>query len=151
MPLSLARDQAVRPNIAGPPAQTNLRRPPAVGRGRRSAALVATVAAYAADHPETELLHLWLADGGNNHCGCAACSVKLPADRYLQLLSKPDAALSEACLSSGCRSLNRSSSPAPTNNGAGGGPPTSSWCPPGARRWRPTSPVKSGGRRHGCY
>ena len=46
------------------------------------------VAEYAVSHPETDYIHVWLADGTNNHCECENCRKKRPADFYVQLLNR---------------------------------------------------------------
>ena len=51
------------------------------------------VVAYAADHPEIDAVHLWLADGSNNHCECARCRGQRPSDLYVRLLNEVDAEL----------------------------------------------------------
>lgn len=56
--------------------------------------MVKAVADYAEEHPEVDLLHLWLADGGNNHCECELCRDTLPSDFYVQILNGVDEALS---------------------------------------------------------
>jgi hypothetical protein len=55
--------------------------------------LVGAVAAYAAGHPEVDVIHVWLGDGWNNHCECANCRVARPADWYVRLLNALDARL----------------------------------------------------------
>ncbi len=49
----------------------------------------------ASDHPYINYLHVWLADGMNNHCECEACRKKTPSDWYMVLLNELDEALSE--------------------------------------------------------
>ena len=51
------------------------------------------VAAYAVEHPEIDLLHVWLADGANNQCECADCRRTRPSDFYVALLNEIDAEL----------------------------------------------------------
>ncbi len=40
--------------------------------------------------PEIDLLHVWLADGNNNHCECSQCIKLLPADLYIKTLNELD-------------------------------------------------------------
>lgn len=54
---------------------------------------VETVAGYAAGHREADYLHVWLADGINNHCECEDCRKMRPADWYLVLMNELDAVL----------------------------------------------------------
>lgn len=54
---------------------------------------------FAAKHPETDLLHVWLGDDWNNYCTCPACRQRLPADWYVTLLNEVDARLSAQKLS----------------------------------------------------
>ena len=54
---------------------------------------VETVVQYADEHPEVDFLHVWLADGINNHCECENCVPHRPADLYLVLLNELDAVL----------------------------------------------------------
>ncbi|HMP42770.1 MAG TPA: DUF4838 domain-containing protein, partial [Roseiflexaceae bacterium] len=49
---------------------------------------------YAQQHPEVDLLHVWLADGTNNQCECAECAGTRPSDWYVLLLNELDAKLS---------------------------------------------------------
>ena len=51
------------------------------------------IADYAEAHPHIDLLHVWLADGSNNNCECAACRQARPADFYVILLNEADAKL----------------------------------------------------------
>ncbi len=50
---------------------------------------------YAKDHP-SDYLHIWLADGVNNHCECDECKKKTPSDWYVILLNEIDEKLTEA-------------------------------------------------------
>jgi hypothetical protein len=49
---------------------------------------------YAADHPQIDLLHLWLDDGYNNKCECAECRKRRPADYYIEMLNRVDEGMS---------------------------------------------------------
>jgi len=42
-----------------------------------------------------DVLHVWLADGVNNHCECPDCRDTLPSDYYVQLLNEIDAAFTQ--------------------------------------------------------
>lgn len=42
---------------------------------------------YLQKHPDTEYLHIWLADGANNSCECDLCNRLRPADHYITLLN----------------------------------------------------------------
>ncbi len=57
------------------------------------------VAEYSASHPEVDYLHVWLADGENNHCECDECKKHRPADYYIKLLNDIDKKLTDAGLS----------------------------------------------------
>lgn len=63
--------------------------------------VVETVAEYASDHPEVDVLHCWLSDNVNNHCECDDCRGTRPSDRYVRLLNELDAELSERGLDTG--------------------------------------------------
>lgn len=58
--------------------------------------IVAHIVQYVEQNPAVDLLHLWLADGFNNHCECAECRKALPADFYVMLLNEVDEALTAA-------------------------------------------------------
>lgn len=51
---------------------------------------------YVRELPQTDVVHLWLADGTNNHCECDACRKKLPAEWYVLLLNEIDHLLTES-------------------------------------------------------
>lgn len=78
----------------GVPANTELCYSDPVARDR----FTTVVLDYAREHPEVDLLHLWLSDGTGNHCECAACTVRLPSEWYVTLLNEIDAALTSAGL-----------------------------------------------------
>ena len=45
---------------------------------------------YVQDNPETDYLHIWLADDTNNSCECENCRKKRPSDHYAALLNRID-------------------------------------------------------------
>lgn len=48
------------------------------------------VADYAEGHSNVDLLHVWLADGTNNHCECDECVRRTASDWYVELLNDID-------------------------------------------------------------
>lgn len=48
------------------------------------------VADYCAQRPEVDYIHVWLADGYNNHCECENCVKKRPSDWYIDILNLID-------------------------------------------------------------
>lgn len=50
---------------------------------------------YCIKFPQVDALHVWLADGMNNHCECENCINIRPADLYVQLLNRIDEVLCE--------------------------------------------------------
>lgn len=57
--------------------------------------VVEEVVKYAAEHPEVDYLHFWLADGSNHFCECEACRDTRPSDFFVMMLNELDAVLSE--------------------------------------------------------
>lgn len=53
------------------------------------------VVKYAKEHANSDYLHIWLADGYNNHCECEACKKKTPSDWYVILLNAIDEELTK--------------------------------------------------------
>ena len=60
------------------------------------------VANYVADYAEkqnnVDFLHVWLADGTNNHCECEVCATKRTSDWYVMMLNDIDAELTRRAL-----------------------------------------------------
>ena len=48
---------------------------------------------YAKMHSNVDYLHVWLADGVNNHCECEECRKKTPSDWYMILMNEIDEGL----------------------------------------------------------
>ena len=48
------------------------------------------VVRYAGRHPDEAIVHVWLADGSNNFCECAACRKQRHSEWYVQLLNEID-------------------------------------------------------------
>ena len=48
------------------------------------------VADYAVNHSNSDYIHVWLGDLGNNHCECEECKKKIPSDWYIILLNDID-------------------------------------------------------------
>ena len=53
------------------------------------------VAEYAANHTNSDYIHVWLGDLVNNHCECENCQKKTPSDWYVILLNEIDEALTK--------------------------------------------------------
>ena len=50
---------------------------------------------YLESHKGIDILHIWLADGGNNSCECENCRKKRPSDWYINLLNIIDQKLTQ--------------------------------------------------------
>lgn len=74
------------------PLNTNLCYSNPVVRQKMSDAVVE----YCAARPEVDYLHVWLADGFNNHCECPSCVTKRPSDWYIDILNEIDEKLTAA-------------------------------------------------------
>ena len=57
--------------------------------------VVNRVADYAELATNVDYLHVWLADGHNNHCECAECRKKIPTDWYVTLMNELDEELTK--------------------------------------------------------
>lgn len=90
----LAMLDGKRELFRGVPMNTNLCYSNETVRSRMTDAIVR----YCTDNPQIDVLHLWLADEGNNHCECDACKQKTPSDWYVILLNELDAKLQRAGL-----------------------------------------------------
>ena len=53
---------------------------------------------YAANNPQIDIIHFWLADGSNNHCECPNCVKRRPADWYVKMLNELDEKMTAANL-----------------------------------------------------
>ena len=57
--------------------------------------VVDSVVKHAEKSSNVDYLHVWLADGHNNHCECEECRKMLPSDWYVTLLNEVDEVLTE--------------------------------------------------------
>lgn len=57
--------------------------------------VVMSVCDYAELSSNVDYLHVWLADGSNNHCECPECQKKLPSDFYVMLMNEIDEELTK--------------------------------------------------------
>ncbi len=76
----------------GAPLNTNLCYSNPVVREKMTDAIVN----YCKVHTDVNFLHLWLADGSNNHCECAECRKKIPSDFYVDILNLLDQKMADA-------------------------------------------------------
>ncbi len=60
--------------------------------------VVTAVADYAELSKNVDYLHVWLADGYNNHCECENCRKKIPSDWYVILMNEIDEELTRRSL-----------------------------------------------------
>lgn len=58
-------------------------------------AFVETVVAYCEQHPELDVVHVWLSDATNNKCECSACRELSISDWYAKLIHALSRALEE--------------------------------------------------------
>ncbi len=59
------------------------------------AKVVKHVCDYAERSTNVDYLHVWLADGTNNHCECSECVKKIPSDWYIVLMNEIDEELTK--------------------------------------------------------
>ena len=57
------------------------------------------IADYARSHSNVDYLHVWLADGSNNHCECPECQKARPSDYYMMIMNELDEILTTMGLS----------------------------------------------------
>ncbi len=57
--------------------------------------IIEDIAKYIKEKNNIDLLHLWLADGYNNHCECKNCIKMRPSDFYIKLLNELDELLTK--------------------------------------------------------
>ncbi len=91
---ALAEVNGKRELWGGVPLDTNLCYSDPAVRERVTDAITA----FAAENPQVDVIHFWLADGYNNQCECPACRVKRPADWYVMMLNELDGKLTAAGL-----------------------------------------------------
>lgn len=70
----------------GVPLNTNL----CYSRADVRTRIAHAVADYCEENPGVSVLHLWLGDGSNNNCECAACRDTRPSDYYVMILNEVD-------------------------------------------------------------
>jgi len=61
--------------------------------------LISYMVDFAKGNPEIDFMHVWLADGTNNHCECDGCREILPSDLYIKMLNELDEQLTSNNLS----------------------------------------------------
>jgi len=58
--------------------------------------VVEYIVEFTSRHSNTDYMHVWLADGTNNHCECEECRKLRPSDYYMLLMNELDDALTLA-------------------------------------------------------
>lgn len=91
----LAEVDGKRGFFRGVPINTNFCMSNPIARGM----VAKNVADYAESHENVDLLHVWLADGINNHCECEKCKEKIPSDWYIDMLNAVDEEMTRRNLS----------------------------------------------------
>ncbi len=87
----LAKIGGKREFYKGGPIETNFCMSNHAARGK----FVDFVVDYATKHFNVDMLHIWLADGINNHCECEECQKLTPSDFYVMLLNEIDEELTK--------------------------------------------------------
>ena len=87
----LALVNGKRDFIIGRPNNTNF----CMSNSAARREVVKYIVGYAEKHSNTDFLHVWLADGMNNHCECDGCSKKRPSDFYVMLMNELDEELTQ--------------------------------------------------------
>jgi hypothetical protein len=87
----LAMVNGKREFIIGRPNNTNF----CMSNPEARREVVNYIAGYAEKHSNTDFLHVWLADGMNNHCECENCAKMRPSDFYVVLMNELDEELTK--------------------------------------------------------
>jgi hypothetical protein len=66
------------------------------GNPETRAIITDAIALYAAQNPDIDIIHFWLADGSNNQCECELCTPRRPSDWYVMMLNELDAKMTAA-------------------------------------------------------
>ena len=82
----LAKINGKRELFHGVPLNTNL----CMSNPEVRTIMATAIADYAEKHRNVAYLHVWLADGVNNHCECENCVKKLPSDWYIDIMNETD-------------------------------------------------------------
>lgn len=85
----LAEIDGKREFFHGIPINTNL----CMSNPETRKIMVDGVVKYAKSHSNVDVLHVWLADDGRNHCECPECSKMRPSDYYMMIMNELDEAL----------------------------------------------------------
>jgi len=82
----LAMIEGERGLYKGVPINTNL----CMSNPKVRSIMANAIADYAEKHWNVDYLHVWLADGKNNHCECDECKKMIPTDYYLMIMNELD-------------------------------------------------------------
>ena len=92
----LALMNGERKPFGGVPLNTNL----CMSNPEVRTIMAKAVADYAESHKNVTYIHVWLADGHNNHCECEECRKLNPSDYYLMIMNELDEELTARNLDS---------------------------------------------------
>ena len=92
----LAMMNGERKPFHGVPLNTNL----CMSNPKVRSIMAKAVAEYAENHRNVTYIHVWLADGSNNHCECEECRKLNPSDYYLMIMNEIDEELTARNLDS---------------------------------------------------
>ena len=82
----LALMNGERKPFHGVPLNTNL----CMSNPKVRSIMAKAVADYAQNHQNVTYIHVWLADGHNNHCECDECRKLNPSDYYIMIMNEID-------------------------------------------------------------
>ena len=92
----LALMNGERKPFGGVPLNTNL----CMSNPEVRTIMAKAVADYAENHRNVTYIHVWLADGWNNHCECEECKKLNPSDFYIMIMNEIDEELTARKLDS---------------------------------------------------